>query len=200
MKIAGSYIDNDSMSHFITFLVNTSCLKELDISKTNLNIKKICYAITAIQNNQNITAFKLHLNYMNLNGHQLLSFIKKIEEDKLDKWIGFGLEGNEMNSTDLRSLISLFVKMNKLSWLNISCNFSPSTTGLDDEICNILNIRSLDFIEIRGNLQINFYGKSVFEFTYRKQCFFLIVIFLIKTFLINSFNGVLYFFIIYIYI
>ncbi|OHT17388.1 hypothetical protein TRFO_41028 [Tritrichomonas foetus] len=151
LKIAGSKLDDDDLSHLYIFLSNSTCLQELDVSDIKMKMKSLVKLINSIQNNENIKTFTLHLNSLKLNGSRLAKFIECFNYFKPLKFTGLGLENNDLKTEDLHDLIKLFHKMINLSWLNLSNNFSTSMKNIELEIANLLSIPRLDFLALRGS-------------------------------------------------
>ena len=149
LKIAGSKLDEVAIEHLLIFLSNSACLQELDISDMRLKMKQIAQIINSIQSNDNIKTITMHFNGSKLNGNRLIKFIAIFNNLTPLKFIGLGLENNEIKIEELHDLIKLFHKMINLQWLNLSNNFYNSKST-DLEITNLLSIPRLDFLALRG--------------------------------------------------
>lgn len=155
LSVAGTKLKEKSLKSLTRFIRNASNIREVDLSRTSIDVKEIQLAIEAVNINKNIQTMVLHLNSLKLNGNKLNKvlnvFSNQQNSGSLKKWFGLSFEHNGMKVNDLKNLLCVLKRMPNLKTLNIGYNFSTSMKSLFLEIENILSIPSLEYLSLRGN-------------------------------------------------
>lgn len=152
LSIAGSNLDDTSISNLTLFVGNSKDLKELDLSSTSISPTQLSKIIGAINENQEIKIFSLHLNNLGLKDGKIKTVFSSLsDKSNLMKWKALSLENNGLSCQDFIILIQILGTLPNLTTLNIGMNFDDKTKDIEQYLPNLLTLPRLEKLSLRGS-------------------------------------------------
>ncbi|KAJ6238240.1 leucine-rich repeat [Anaeramoeba flamelloides] len=158
LNLSGNKIKKSNLKHLIKMLKNTTTLRNLNLSKTNLNGKNVGTVIETILKNENLHDFCLNLSNNNLGfegGKQLKNILQVDETNILKELIlddcNFGVKG-------INAFCKCLSKTQPIRQLSISRNVPKGKFAqVRDAIALLFNNKSgLEYLRIRGDSKHSF--------------------------------------------
>ena len=151
LVLRGSNIDDTTLNQLKTFIHNSSTLRTLDLSYTQISPETVAEVINQICKNDNLEEFSLRLNGLNLHDENLLPLFREFLNRGLLKWKALSFDNNNMDEKDLRNLLPLFLRMKNLKELSLNGNFDRSMEGIDEILVELLDIKKIETLSIAGS-------------------------------------------------
>ena len=153
LKVNGNKFTYKSVEYIIYIVKHTKTLQELDLSDTDCSPENILRIVQAISENKNIQAIRLLLNGLKIGGDNLLSVMKAFLSTDREKWRSLAFDRNGLTCEDLKATVAFLKRMPKLKELSLSGNFNFDNKNIGETLLQLLNIKSLKRIIIRGSEQ-----------------------------------------------
>ena len=150
LKVNDNPFTYKSIEYVLHIIKTSKSLQEIDVSGTGITPENIMRIIQVISDNENIHAIKLHLNNLNIGNNNLLPVMKTFLTSNREKWRSLSFDSNNLTQEDLKATIAILKRMPKLKEISLSNNFDSSMQNIGETLIDLLKIKSLKKITIRG--------------------------------------------------
>lgn len=146
--------DEEVTSDLISIIQQSKTLCKLDISYSNIRPDDITEIVKAINENTHLAVFSLKINGIELHADDLEFIISPMAEKPYSsKWKSLSFNSCYLSKEDLEIMLQYLSNLDNLTSISLDNNFSDKIEGISKTLKQILSIKSLENISIRGSQQ-----------------------------------------------